>query len=260
MRQGTRDNRYQTGERETIMLGDNIRKFRRQKNITQEELAVRLHVVRQTVSKWEKNISVPDAETLEKIAKELEVPVSKLLGASEEKDGTEKEEAEEIAALLAETNQHMAIHNKRIRWLTYLTIAILVILIGVHVVEPLYNSYMLRVHPEEYIERLLQVQNKLEEAAKDYADVHVTPEKRYFEATVILYNNHKMLVKPEADSWEAEKVGTQIYLPEVDSTGASYGDLPVGTRVGITWISLTWEDGYPAQLDTVEKIEVLETQ
>ena len=64
------------------MLQENIRKYRKEKNMSQEELAVRLHVVRQTVSKWENGLSVPDADILMQMAELLEVPVSKLLGAS----------------------------------------------------------------------------------------------------------------------------------------------------------------------------------
>ena len=44
-------------------------------------MAARLHVVRQTISKWEKNLSVPDADTLIRLAEILEVSVSELLGA-----------------------------------------------------------------------------------------------------------------------------------------------------------------------------------
>ena len=46
------------------MLSDNIKTLRKSKGLTQEELANRINVVRQTVSKWEKGYSVPDAEML----------------------------------------------------------------------------------------------------------------------------------------------------------------------------------------------------
>ena len=62
------------------MLSENIKNLRKQKGLTQEELAVRLNVVRQTVSKWEKGISVPDAALLEKLADILDTNVSTLLG------------------------------------------------------------------------------------------------------------------------------------------------------------------------------------
>ena len=63
------------------MLSENLKSFRKSKGISQEELAVRLNVVRQTISKWEKGLTVPDADTLIRIAEILEVDVSELLGA-----------------------------------------------------------------------------------------------------------------------------------------------------------------------------------
>ena len=61
------------------MFGENLKTLRKQKGFSQEELAARLHVVRQTVSKWEKGLSVPDADTLIRLAEVLEVSVSELL-------------------------------------------------------------------------------------------------------------------------------------------------------------------------------------
>ena len=68
------------------MFQDNLKALRKKKGITQEELAARLNVVRQTVSKWEKGLSVPDSELLIRLAEILEVPVSRLLG-SRDSDG-----------------------------------------------------------------------------------------------------------------------------------------------------------------------------
>ena len=76
------------------MLNENIRKLRKAKGLSQEELAVKLHVVRQTVSKWEKGLSVPDAETMIHIAEALDTSVNVLLGAP-------AEESEQDAALTA---------------------------------------------------------------------------------------------------------------------------------------------------------------
>ena len=61
------------------MLGENIKTYRQKKGYTQEEVANRLHVTRQTISKWEKNYSVPDAEVFVKLADVLEVQTSQLL-------------------------------------------------------------------------------------------------------------------------------------------------------------------------------------
>ena len=62
------------------MLSENLKTCRKAKGLSQEELAIKLHVVRQTVSKWEKGLSVPDADLLLALSEALETPVSTLLG------------------------------------------------------------------------------------------------------------------------------------------------------------------------------------
>lgn len=90
------------------MIGENIKHFRKEKGISQEELAVRLNVVRQTVSKWENGRSVPDADVLVQIAKMLEVSVGELLGT----------EADNVAAIdlseeLSKANEQLAKNRQR---------------------------------------------------------------------------------------------------------------------------------------------------
>ena len=62
------------------MLNENIKNLRKSKGISQEELAIKLNVVRQTVSKWENGLSVPDSSMLISLAEELDTSVSILLG------------------------------------------------------------------------------------------------------------------------------------------------------------------------------------
>lgn len=62
------------------MLNENIKAIRKSKGLSQEELAVKLNVVRQTISKWEQGLSVPDSDMLISISEVLETPVSTLLG------------------------------------------------------------------------------------------------------------------------------------------------------------------------------------
>ncbi len=62
------------------MLNENIKAIRKSKGLSQQELAVKLNVVRQTVSKWEQGSSVPDSDMLISISEALETPVSTLLG------------------------------------------------------------------------------------------------------------------------------------------------------------------------------------
>ena len=62
------------------MLNENIKAIRTSKGLSQQELAVKLNVVRQTISKWEQGISVPDSDLLISLSEALETPVSTLLG------------------------------------------------------------------------------------------------------------------------------------------------------------------------------------
>ena len=62
------------------MLSDNIKRIRKSKGLSQEELAIKLNVVRQTVSKWENGLSVPDSDMLITLADELDTSVNVLLG------------------------------------------------------------------------------------------------------------------------------------------------------------------------------------
>jgi putative transcriptional regulator len=93
------------------MFTENLKTLRKAKGLSQEELAIRLNVVRQTVSKWEKGLSVPDADLLIQIADIFEVSVSKLLGAAIENE----REANAIAEQLERINEQLAIKNRRAR-------------------------------------------------------------------------------------------------------------------------------------------------
>lgn len=91
------------------MFGENLKAMRKAKGYTQEELAIKINVVRQTVSKWEKGLSVPDADVLSQIAEVLDTKVSVLLG------GTIMEEADKdaVAEQLAKISEQLAIKNRR---------------------------------------------------------------------------------------------------------------------------------------------------
>ena len=72
------------------MLKDNLKTLRKNKGLSQEELSIKLNVVRQTVSKWESGLSVPDAEMLLTISEIFETPVSEILGENiEEKENND---------------------------------------------------------------------------------------------------------------------------------------------------------------------------
>lgn len=89
------------------MLSENIRRFRKARPLRQEELAERVHVVRQTVSKWENGLSVPDAEQLRDLAAVLGVSVSALL------DLTPEDSEADLAGELARRNEELAELQRR---------------------------------------------------------------------------------------------------------------------------------------------------
>lgn len=92
------------------MLNENLSKLRKERGLTQEALAVKLNVVRQTISKWENGTAAPDADTLCKIADALDVSVADLLGSPVNK---EKMDMTAIAKSLAEINEQLAVRNRR---------------------------------------------------------------------------------------------------------------------------------------------------
>lgn len=108
------------------MLNENIKNLRKNKGYTQEELASKLNVVRQTVSKWEKGYSVPDAEMLKKIAEIFETSVSQLLGSPI----VQEENVDSVAEQLAKINEQLIIKNRRSRrvWKTIGIVALVIVL------------------------------------------------------------------------------------------------------------------------------------
>ena len=111
------------------MFSENLKALRKARGMTQEELAARLHVVRQTVSKWEKGLSVPDAELLIRLAEVLDTTVGQLLGADIPEDG---ESRNDLADQLARINEQLAIRNRRGRFILRLVLGILAVIVVVN--------------------------------------------------------------------------------------------------------------------------------
>ena len=139
------------------MLNENIKALRKTKGITQDELAIRLNVVRQTVSKWEKGLSVPDAEMLQRIAEVFEVNVSQLLGAPI----NQNENIDVIAEQLSRINEQLVVKNNRSRkiWKT-IGIILAIIIAGQLLLVALgitaYKSYEVGMDTyEEYVEEFV---------------------------------------------------------------------------------------------------------
>lgn len=61
------------------MLGDKIAYYRKQNSYTQEKLAELMNVSRQTIYKWEENISKPEIDKLKKLISILSISYNDLL-------------------------------------------------------------------------------------------------------------------------------------------------------------------------------------
>ena len=109
------------------MFSENLKTARTQKGMSQEILAQRLNVVRQTVSKWEQGLSVPDAEMLTKISEILEVPVADLLGAKI----NQADQVNEVAAQLALLNEYLTkksrTRKKVWQWIGIVVLAVIIV-------------------------------------------------------------------------------------------------------------------------------------
>lgn len=110
------------------MFSHNLKTLRKQKGLSQEELAARLHVVRQTVSKWEKGLSVPDAVLLSQLAEILEVNVATLLGENVPDDKSQNELAEQLARI----SEELASRNRRSRRIWRIVLWVLVGWLGLN--------------------------------------------------------------------------------------------------------------------------------
>ena len=112
------------------MLNENIKAVRKAKGLSQEELAIKLNVVRQTVSKWERGLSVPESEMLISISEVLETPVGVLLGETVKEDAPEdlKAISEKLEIINLQLARQKASSRKIFHWIFILLSAVIVIL------------------------------------------------------------------------------------------------------------------------------------
>ena len=124
------------------MLKDNIKSLRKQKGLSQEELSIKLNVVRQTISKWEQGLSVPDAEMLVSISEVFDTPVSTLLGEniSEKNPDSLKEISEKLEIINLQLAQRKESKRKFWHWF-FIVLCLLLVLIFISIAT-LGNAYM----------------------------------------------------------------------------------------------------------------------
>lgn len=121
------------------MLNENIKKIRKSKGLSQEELAIKLNVVRQTISKWEQGLSVPDSNMLISISEVLETPVSTLLGETVNEEKTDDLKA--ISEKLEVVNLQLAQRkNTKVKVIHWLLISLCVVIVAISAVLIILNS------------------------------------------------------------------------------------------------------------------------
>ena len=115
------------------MLNETIKAIRKSKGLSQQELAVKLNIVRQTVSKWEQGLSVPDSDMLISLSEVLETPVSTLLGETviETEADTLKAITEKLEVINLQLAQRKITGRKIIHWSLISLCAIMVIVFAI---------------------------------------------------------------------------------------------------------------------------------
>lgn len=173
------------------MFNENLKILRKQKGMSQETLAQQLNVVRQTISKWEKGLSVPDADMLTQIAEFFEVPVSELLGSKIE----EEKNFNEIAMQLALLNEQLANRSRRRRKVFKAIIISIVILVLIPIIMSI--AGMIFYTPQSHSsETLTSVEM-----------VCTLDDKEYIYN--ITYNDQYQIIESGGDAWIADHVQTE---------------------------------------------------
>ena len=83
-----------------MTIADKIKYLRKENNMTQEDLANKLNVSRQTISKWETNIAIPDADNIVAISKLFNITTDELLNYKIETMQKKKQFILDMAVLL----------------------------------------------------------------------------------------------------------------------------------------------------------------
>mgnify|MGYP000751499711 FL=1 len=139
------------------MFHENLKTMRKAKGYTQEELAIKLNVVRQTVSKWEKGLSVPDADVLCKIADVLDTDVSTLLG----EEIVEETDKSAVAQQLAKISEQLAMKNQRSKTIWKVVCIILFVIVVFYILAIVVFSVIASENiADSYSENMVEIEEK----------------------------------------------------------------------------------------------------
>lgn len=139
------------------MFHENLKTMRKEKGYTQEELAIKLNVVRQTVSKWEKGLSVPDADVLCKIADVLDTDVSTLLGG----EIVEETDKSAVAQQLAKISEQLAMKNQHSKKIWKVVCIILFVILVFYILAIVVFSVIASENiVDNYSENMVEIEEK----------------------------------------------------------------------------------------------------
>lgn len=139
------------------MFHENLKTMRKAKGYTQEELAIKLNVVRQTVSKWEKDLSVPDADVLCKIADVLDTDVSTLLG----EEIVEETDKSAVAQQLAKISEQLAMKNQHSKKIWKVVCIILFVILVFYILAIVVFSVIASENiADSYSENMVEIEEK----------------------------------------------------------------------------------------------------
>lgn len=177
-----------------MMFNENLKILRKQKGMSQETLAQQLNVVRQTISKWEKGLSVPDADMLTQIADFFEVSVSELLGSKIE----EEKNFNEIATQLALLNEQLVNKSRRrhkVFKAVIISIAVIILIPIITGIIGMTGAILFRILPQKS-ETLTSVEM-----------VCTLNDEEYIYN--ITYDDQYRIVESGGDSWISDHVQTE---------------------------------------------------
>lgn len=139
------------------MFHENLKTMRKAKGYTQEELAIKLNVVRQTVSKWEKGLSVPDVDVLCKIADVLDMDVSTLLG----EEIVEETDKSAVAQQLAKISEQLAMKNQHSKKIWKVVCIILFVILVFYILAIVVFSVVASENiADSYSENMVEIEEK----------------------------------------------------------------------------------------------------
>ena len=110
-------------------IGSFIRDLRKEKDMTQKDLADRLHITDRAVSKWERGLNAPDIALLEPLAEVLEVSIPELIRGERGREAPE--EAREVLAYAgAQLSRKLKATRRRYLWLLAGILAVILLMVG----------------------------------------------------------------------------------------------------------------------------------